>query len=254
MFRSLAGRATLLASLYAFCPAGAQRASTEAAQSAPITGIRYEITADRAALGKRQLHVVTTFDVGGAAPVLLSLPAWTPGAYEIVNFARTVSDLSAMQGADTLRWDKGDYDTWRITPRRAGQVVVSFDVTADTLDNGMSWTRPDFALFNGTNVFLYPEDRSTEFASTVVVKTDPDFLIATGMTRGPEARTFRAANYHELVDMPFFVGTFDLDSATVSGKTVRFATYPRGVFAGAARAPAWEQIKRSIPPEVLVFG
>src|SRR5258705_3019985 len=54
--------------------------------------------------------------------------------------------------------------------------------------------------------------------------------------------------------MPFFVGEFDLDSATVSGKTVRFATYPRGTFSAAARAKAWEQIKRSIPPEVLVFG
>jgi len=254
MFRSLAGRAALLASLCAILPAGAQRASTDVVASAPITGIRYEITADRAALGRRQLRVVTTFDVAGTAPVVLSLPAWTPGAYEIVNFARTVSGFGAVQGADSLRWDKADYDTWRITPTRAGQVRVSFDVTADTLDNGMSWTRPDFTLFNGTNVFLYPEGRSTEFAATVVVKTEPDFLIATGMTPAPEARTFRAASYHELVDMPFFVGTFDLDSATVSGKTVRFATYPRGVFAGAARATAWEQIKRSIPPEVLVFG
>jgi predicted metalloprotease with PDZ domain len=254
MSRSLAGRAALLASLWASLPAGAQRASTDAAASAPITGVHYEITANRATLGQRQLHVATTFDVAGTAPVLLSLPAWTPGAYEIVNFARTVSGFSAVQGADSLRWDKADYDTWRLTPKTAGRVTVSFDVTADTLDNGMSWTRPDFTLFNGTNVFLYPEGRSTDFASTVTVKTESDFLIATGMTHAAEPRTFRAANYHELVDMPFFVGMFDLDSATVSGKTVRFATYPRGVFAGAARATAWEQIKRAIPPEVLVFG
>ena len=88
----------------------------------------------------------------------------------------------------------------------------------------------------------------------MAIKTEPDWLVATGMPRAPEARTYRAANYHELVDMPFFVGQFDLDSAVVSGKTMRFATYPRGVFGGAARATAWEQIKRSIPPQVLVFG
>jgi predicted metalloprotease with PDZ domain len=186
--------------------------------------------------------------------VVLSLPAWTPGAYEIVNFARTVSEFGAVQGTDTLRWDKADYDTWRLWPKRAGQVTVTFDVTADTLDNGMSWTKPDFALFNGTNLFLYPEGRSTDFAATVAIRTEPDYLIATGMTRAPETRTFRAANYHELVDMPFFIGQFDLDSAVVSGKTVRFATYPRGVFAGAMRTTAWDQIKRAIPPEVLVFG
>ena len=254
MSSSFAVRAVLLASSVLALPLGAQRATPESVQSAPITDVRYEVTATRATLGARRLHVVTTFGVASAAPVVLSLPAWTPGAYEISNFARQVSRFGAQQGSDSLRWDKADYDTWRVWPRGAGQVTVSFDVIADTLDNAMAWARPDFALFNGTNVFLYPEGRSTEFASTVVVKTEPEFLIATGMTRGREARTFRAANYHELVDMPFFVGQFDIDSATVSGKTVRFSTYPRGTFAGPARATAWEQIKRSIPPEVLVFG
>ena len=254
MLRSLAGRAVVLASLCAASPALAQRAASEVPASAPVTGVRYEVTADRAGLAEHRLHVVTSFGVAGTAPVLLSLPAWTPGAYEIVNFARTVSEFGATQGTDSLRWDKADYDTWRLWPKRAGQVTVTFDVIADTLDNGMSWTKPDFALFNGTNLFLYPEGRSTDFAATVAIKTEPDFLIATGMTRAPEARTFRAANYHELVDMPFFVGQFDLDSAVVSGKTVRFATYPKGVFAGAMRTTAWDQIKRSIPPEVLVFG
>ena len=254
MFRSIAGLAVLLATLIAALPAGAQRAAAGVGQSAPITGVRYEITADRAHLGQRQLKVATTFDVGGTAPVLLSLPAWTPGAYDISNFARYVSGFAATQGADSLRWDKADYDTWRLWPKRAGQVTVSFDYVADTLDNAMSWTRPDFALFNGTNVFLYPEGRPMDFAATVVMKTEPDFLVATGMSPAPEARTYRAANYHDLVDMPFFVGQFDLDSAVVSGKTVRFATYPRGVFSGAARTTAWDQIKRSIPPQVLVFG
>jgi predicted metalloprotease with PDZ domain len=254
MLRSPAGHAVVFASLFVIPPAFAQRASTEMPTSAPISDVRYEVTADRAGLGQRQLRVVTTFGVAGTAPVVLSLPAWTPGAYEIVNFARTVSEFAAVQGADTLRWDKADYDTWRLWPKRAGQVTVTFDVAADTLDNGMSWTKPDFAMFTGTNLFLYPEGRSTDFAATVAIKTEPEFLIATGMTRAPEARTFRAANYHELVDMPFFVGQFDLDSAVVSGKTVRFATYPRGVFAGALRTTAWDQIKRAIPPEVLVFG
>jgi predicted metalloprotease with PDZ domain len=264
---TLAALATLLVSLPVTPPLAAQRNPTNTPQlapaepqeaaplrSAPISAVRYEVTADKAGLAERRLHVVTTFGVTGTAPVALSLPDWTPGAYEIVNFARTVSGFGAVQGSDSLDWDKGDYDTWRVWPKRAGEVSVAFDVTADTLDNGMSWTRPDFALFNGTNVFLYPEGRSTDFAATVTIRTEPDFLIATGMTRAAAARTFSAANYHELVDMPFFVGKFDLDSAVVSGKTMRFATYPVGSFSGAARTTAWEQIKRSVPPEVLVFG
>jgi predicted metalloprotease with PDZ domain len=254
MRRYFATCAALALSLAPASRSDAQRAAVDPTMSAPITGVRYEVTADRANLARHQLHVVTTFTASGVAPVMLSLPAWTPGAYEIVNFARTVRDFDATQGSDTLRWDKADFDTWRVWPKRAGEVAVSFDVLADTLDNGMSWTRPDFALFNGTNLFLYPEGRPPEFGSTVTVRADPDFLIATGMPRAPQARTYRASSYHELVDMPFFIGLMDLDSATVSGKTVRFATYPRGSFTAAARTTAWDQIKRAIPPEALVFG
>ena len=115
MFLSLAGRAALLATLCTTA-AIAQRSASDVPTSAPITGVRYEVTADRAALGQHQLHVVTTFGVSGTAPVVLSLPAWTPGAYEIVNFARTVSEFGATQGADTLRWDKADYDSLRLWP------------------------------------------------------------------------------------------------------------------------------------------
>lgn len=216
--------------------------------------MRYEVVADRAALAARTLHVNTSFDVGSDGAVVLSLPAWTPGAYEISNFARWVSAFSATQNGTPLRWDKLDFDSWRVRPTGAGRVTVGFDYLADTLDNAMAWTRPDFALFNGTNVFLYPEGRSADFASTVSIRTEPDFLVVTGLAGGGPTHSYSAASYHELVDMPVFVGRFDLDSATISARTVRYATYPRGSVPREQRAEAWEQLKRVIPVEVNVFG
>jgi predicted metalloprotease with PDZ domain len=67
-------------------------------------------------------------------------------------------------------------------------------------------------------------------------------------------RTYTATNYHDLVDMPFFIGRYDVDSARISGKWVRYATYPAGSVTSTARANAWEQLKRVIPVEVNVFG
>jgi predicted metalloprotease with PDZ domain len=233
---------------------GAQGSPPDSTRSAAVRNLHYEVRADRAALATRRLHVTTTFDVSGSDAVVLSLPAWTPGAYEISNFARWVSGFGASANGAALRWDKLDYDTWRVRPTAAGRVTVEFDYTADSLDNAMSWTRPDFALFNGTNLFLYPEGQSFDFPATMTVRTEPEFHVATSMTSGAEVRSYRAANYHELVDMPVFVGRFDLDSATISGKTVRLATYPAGSVAGEARATAWQQLRRIIPVEVLVFG
>jgi predicted metalloprotease with PDZ domain len=199
------------------------------------------------------VKVAMTFTVAGSGPVLLSLPEWTPGAYEISNFARWVLEFAVKGDGRDLPWSKQDFDTWRFQPAGAKKITVDVTYIADSLDNAMAWARRDFLLFNGTNVFLYPEGRPLAFATRVTVHTEPDWRVVTGMHNdGPN--NFRAANYHDLVDMPFFIGRFDLDSAQVSGKWVRYATYPQGSVSGAARLTAWDQIKRVIPPEVAVFG
>src|SRR6266550_5647795 len=87
-----------------------------AATSAPITDIRYEVTFTRANAERRQVTSTMTFTVGGTEPVLLSIPKWTPGAYEIDNFAREVSSFAAEQAGTSLAWDKIDPDTWRVRP------------------------------------------------------------------------------------------------------------------------------------------
>jgi len=235
-------------------PVLAPRASAQAsATSAPITDIRYEVTFTRANGERRQVTSAMTFTVGGTDAVLLSIPKWTPGSYEIDNFARDVANFSAEQAGATLAWDKLDPDTWRVRPRGVGEVTVRFDYLADSLDNGNTWARPDFLLFNGTNLFPYPKGRGFDFPPAVTVNTEAGWKIATGMTSAG-AHRYTASNYHDLVDMPFFVGQFDLDSAQISGTWVRFATYPSGSVTGGPRVAVWEALKRAIPAEVKVFG
>ena len=238
-------------------PSGASRADGARLVSAALTDVRYDVTFNRATAADRRMRVVTTFLAEGNGPILLSLPAWTPGAYEVDNFARWVLDFSATAGSRLLLWDKLDYDTWRIRRDSApGPVTVTFDYRADTLDNAMSWSRPDFLLFNGTNVFLYAEGRPLTFPARVTIQTEADWKVATSMSRaaGVRGAAFTAPNYHDLVDMPFFVGRFDVDSAEVVGKWMRFASYPAGAVQGAARAQLWDQLKKAVPPEVAVFG
>jgi predicted metalloprotease with PDZ domain len=222
--------------------------------SAPVTNIRYDVTYTRQTAQDRALHVQMRFDVAGSGDVLLSLPAWTPGAYEVSNFARWVSAFTPTAGGAALHWDKLDYDTWRIRPGGAKQVSVEFDYQADSLDNAMAWSRPDFAFFNGTNVFLYPEGRSLDFSATVQVHTESDWLVATGMHAASASAGLTEKNYHDLVDMPFFIGHFDFDSAMVGSLKVRLATYPAGLFAGQARAAFWAQYQKLFAPQAAVFG
>jgi predicted metalloprotease with PDZ domain len=247
---SAAAIAALVVSVAPFVRLSAQAA----AQSAPISGVRYEVTFDPSTAATRTLRVGMTFDVTGAGPVLLSLPAWTPGAYEISNFARWVSNFAATSGGRALGWDKLDYDTWRVRADGAKNVTVTFDYLADSLDNAIAWARGNFVFFNGTNIFLYPEGRSTDFAATVTVKTDPSWLVTTGMKPAGAARTYTAPNYHDLVDMPFFVGQYDVDSAQIANKTVRMASWPKGSLKGEARTTFWDHQKKILPAMGAVFN
>jgi len=223
------------------------------AVSAPISNIQYDITFNRQTAARHSLSVSMRFDVSGSGDVLLSLPSWTPGAYEIDNFARWVSAFQATASGSPLHWDKLDYDTWRIRPAGARQVTVAFDYLADSLDNAIAWSRPDFAFFNGTNVLLYPEGRSLDFPATVRIHTESDWMVASAM-HGAPAGGLSEKNYHDLVDMPFFIGRFDYDSNMVGSIEVRLATYPAGKLSGSARTAFWDEYRRLFAPQAAVFG
>jgi predicted metalloprotease with PDZ domain len=230
-------------------PTGAPSTSEDEA----VPAIRYEVTFDAETAVERVIHVAMSFDVTNDDVVALSLPRWTPGSYNLDEFAQNVVDVRATQNEVDIRWDKADFDTWRVYPTGRGRVTVAFDYVADQLDNGQAWTQPDFAFFNGTNLFLYPEDTDLSFDSEIVFRTESDWRIATGLSAASTARTYTAADYHELVDMPTFVGRFDVDSLQIGGKWYRLATYPEGVMAGRDRTLLWDQIQRMMPPMQEVF-
>jgi len=228
--------------------------SREPVRSAPISNVEYQVTFNSNTAPFRQISVTMSFRAGGAEPVVLSLPAWTPGSYELDNYARNVRNFSASDSDRALHWDKIDYDTWRVFPAAAGNVRVSFDYRADNLDTGNSWSTADFAYFNGTNLFLYPEGQSLQFASRVSIQTEPDWLVETGMTAGSAMHEYVAADYHELVDMPTFIGRFDVDSAEIDGTLHRLATYPEGFLVGEQRDVTWNHLRGMMEPMAAVFG
>jgi predicted metalloprotease with PDZ domain len=241
------------------CIASVAVAQTPApTQSAPIENIRYDIAFDRAWAALRRVQLTMTFDVSGTEPVLLSLPVWTPGAYEVSDFARNILEFDASSRGAAIDWDKVDHDTWRVQPAGTGPVTVTTVLVADSLDNAMAWTAPDLLLLNGTYAFFHPEGRGFDFGADVTVRTEPDWQVATGMPRAPAgagtAHAFRDDSYHDLVDMPFFIGAFDLDSAQAGGRWQRLASYPAGTMDGPRRSLLLDAIGKMIAVQEAVFG
>jgi predicted metalloprotease with PDZ domain len=222
-------------------------------RSAPVSDVHYAVTFKATDAIARSVDVSMTFTASGKDPVLLSLPVWTPGDYEVSYFARNVSHFQATSRGKPLTWDKVTPSTWRIVTDNGGPVTVEFRYRADSLDNAQSWARENFLLFNGTNLFPYVEGRPLDFPATVTVQTEDSWRVITGMTP-TGARAWSASNYHDLVDHPFFIGKFDLDSAQVAGVWMRFSSYPAGSVKPAQRTRLLDQMARAIPTEVAVFA
>jgi predicted metalloprotease with PDZ domain len=250
-----------------------QTKSARLVRSVPVADVSYEVTIDSETTASRSLAVAMHFRVVGAGPVVLGLPAWSPGHYTLLWFARRVSSFTPTSAGHPVDWHQLDFQTWQLDGLKPGAVVtVAFDYLADTNDRAVAWTRPDFAFFNGTNVFMYPVGQGFDWPAEVDVHIPNNWRVATGMTAGATRRmggmhhdynvvhVFTAPNYHDLVDMPFFVGQFDLDSIAVSAVPngpadhwVRAASYPAGAI-GADRMTRWlGWLAKIAPTHAAVF-
>jgi predicted metalloprotease with PDZ domain len=185
--------------------------------------VRYVVRVDEPA--SQIVHVEAEMPAGSGETVV-SLPAWSPGHYVILNYARHVQSFAARDGSgNPLRWEKVDKDTWRIATPAGGTVTLLYDVRADTVNLSGSMLKDDFGFVNGTNLFVYPEERY-DFASTVRFELPAGWRIATELEDGGAPATYRAASYDELVDAPTFLGHFGIDSLQADGVWIRLAIYP----------------------------
>ena len=59
----------------------------------------------------------------------VKMPAWHPGYYRMIDYAKNVSDFQARDGAGrALPWEKVTKNTWRIATGKASTMVLSYDV------------------------------------------------------------------------------------------------------------------------------
>ncbi len=198
-------------------------------------------------------HVEATLPAAGDE-TLVSLPSWTPGFYSINNYARYTRNFAAFDDRGSqLRWERADKDTWRVFCRGAEHVRVSFDFQADNMSLDGSVLEPDFGFFNGTNLFVYPE-KNYEFAARVRFELPEGWRVATELRETGEPGVYSAADFHELVDNPTFLGHFAIDSVQADGRWVRLAMYPADAVPQRAREVILDGLQRIADYSHDLFG
>lgn len=212
--------------------------------------IRYEVSVPDPTA--RAFHVTAQVPTGGRDTLYLSLPAWSPGAYEIQNYARYVHGFDA-RGAQgrPLFWDRLDKDTWRVVTERTPSVTVAFDFLADTIDLSLARVTDDFGAFLGTNLFLF-EEGHLDRAAEVRFSLPAGWRVTTALRgRGP---AYTATDYHELADAMTFVGKYALDSVRIDGKVIRLAVWPSDAYTPAVARGLRTSVERLAAVENQLMG
>ena len=212
--------------------------------------VRYDVSLTAAA---RQFHVTAEFPAAGKDTLRVSLPAWSPGSYEIQNYARYVFGFGAKNASgQALRWDRGDKDTWRIVTGGADRVTVELNFAADTIDLSIARTVENFAQFLGTNLFLFEEGQLGRPAE-VRFRVPTGWQVTTAL-KGPVNGVYRASDYHELADAMTFLGRYSLDSLQADGKWIRVAVWPGTDYTPAVARNIRNGIAKMAPVQNKIIG
>ena len=178
------------------------------------TMISYRVEIDAPGAPRQSHHYAVTLSVSEpAAQQRVSLPAWIPGSYLVREFARHLSALSATQGGRPVPLHQLDKATWEVqcvidagTPLELRYQVYAGDssVRAAFLD-------AQRGFFNGTSLCLRVEGREHEPHQLQLPALPVGWSAHTAMRavavddRG--IGRYEAADYDELVDHPFELGT-----------------------------------------------
>jgi predicted metalloprotease with PDZ domain len=180
-------------------------------------------------MDKPQTHfygVTMNIDDFSEENMLLTMPAWAPGSYEIYDFARFVRNLRAYSGSDQLDVQKKDKSTWKVNTKDIHSIKITYEVYANELSVHTSHVDSTHAFLNGTSVFLYVEgykDQSLE----LVIKPFGNWKVSTGLEKLSDNR-YRAVTYDILADCPIEIGEHRSRFFTVDGKEHEIVLYGRG--------------------------
>jgi predicted metalloprotease with PDZ domain len=237
--------------LAAAAAATAVAATTLGPATLAAQAVQYEVSVPSP--GARLLVVKADFAAAGKDTLFVSLPAWSPGSYEIQNVARYVRRFSATRrGGAELAWDRLDKDTWRIPTAGADHIAVELELIADTIDLALPRITADGGWFLGTNAFLFEEGQLSRPAE--VRFTLPEGWRVTTALRSTGEGRYAAPDYHELADAVTFLGLHALDSLQADGKWVRIAVWPTDAYTPAVARNIRNSVSRLTQAQHRIFG
>lgn len=178
-------------------------------------------------------HIICRIENISKETIEFKLPAWTPGYYQLMNYATNASDFKVTNGSnDSLKWQKTSDNSWRVETKNAASVILSYDIKAAIPFVAANYLDKDRGYISPAGVFMHPEGL-LNMPVTIKVEPYPDWnKIATGLdTIKGKQNTYFATNYDVLYDSPILMGMLEtFPSFTVKNIPHHFIAFKAGDF------------------------
>jgi len=161
-----------------------------------------------------------------SAKLLVQLPSWRPGRYELGNFAKNIQKWEAFdESGKKLKAKKLSKDSWEIDTKGVDEVHVRYNYYASEINAGSSYLDEKQLYVNPVNCCLYVPERIAE-ACEIEMQLPRDYMVATGM-KSTGKNIFVAKDFHELADSPF-IASNTLKHHELVVSTIKFHLWFQG--------------------------
>jgi len=142
-----------------------------------------------------------------AARQALSLPVWIPGSYLVREFSRHLGQVTARQGSREVAVHQTAKNRWEFDCSGRGALVVTYPVYAFDTSVRAAFLDAQRGFFNPTSLCLRAHGKESLAHRVELAGLPAGWDVATAMPQ-QEPGVWQAADYDELVDHPFELGTF----------------------------------------------
>ena len=217
------------------------------------SGTRIEYTISMENPNNHYFHVSLTYSGLRDKSVELKLPAWTPGYYMILDYAKYVIEFKASYGSGRiLDWKKTSKNRWKIDTDKTDVLKVSYDVFAFRTSVADSFLDDGRGFISPTGIFMHPAGQKDHPVTVTIIPYEKFTEISTGLDPVPgRADTYSASDFDVLYDCPVLAGNQEILKFETGGIPYTIAAEKLG---NIDRSKLVEDFKKIVETATSVIG
>ncbi|MGE0076387.1 MAG: M61 family metallopeptidase [Bacteroidales bacterium] len=201
----------------------------------------------------QQYHIELNCDGLNKDTIVLQIPQWMPGYYQIMNYSNGIKNISASNAdGSNITVTPLNSNSWQIVIGKGNPFSLRYDVIADKRFVAQNWLDSTHGYIVPAATFLYIEN---SINTPVTVKVNPNKWrnVATGLEPvTPNSNEFYAPDFDILYDCPILIGNLDeLLPFEINHTIHRFVGYDMGNF---DKIKLMDGLKRIVQASVDIIG